>query len=570
MEVNRWALAHLKCVTFYIMKSRSQFFHRSILLARQSYLPCPKSTAWSSTIAIGFLYSYKTNGTMRSGSLGTHRHSTTPPPVRKSRFAALGKLFKPWKWKRKKKSDKFEKTSRALERKISVRSTRDDLIKKGVLLPESQSNLSSVCEDPPVMSMSTNSLPNGTVSNDNGLSENTMMSYSSPFLMGNGLIDNNNIETSHVHSFNVNVYLLSVLQLYVSNVQACSTCYSSLSSKSGLIFHSSANLMPLISRGDVLPDIDSLDKDKANGFTSFCSIPSTQSVSQQYSQYELTLSSLPDPPIAVTEIGPIPPPPMFSCPTPAMPSSSNSQNETDTTQSFTYSMIPTVSVTSNSKEVEDNDNDDDEDDTTEIQQQTISYHSDESSESEDSPAKQFAFIAQNNPSIDHTLFDVIPVKEPSLSSIPRKSALKKKVNIPVNTPTSTSSMSSPVPSIHHNFMTRPLRIPVVPNEAPSPPPRLCTRITRFEVGNKENLPVVFRFRRRDEDSDSDEEPQDEPSRLAAKIARRDSLALKIAHRPNIQELIDKNILPSQSDMERQCQREAVGRRLIRLRTFTSF
>ncbi|KAG1680466.1 Phosphatase and actin regulator 4 [Nymphon striatum] len=516
MEVNRWALAHLKCVTFYIMKSRSQFFHRSILLARQSYLPCPKSTAWSSTIAIGFLYSYKTNGTMRSGSLGTHRHSTTPPPVRKSRFAALGKLFKPWKWKRKKKSDKFEKTSRALERKISVRSTRDDLIKKGVLLPESQSNLSSVCEDPPVMSMSTNSLPNGTVSNDNGLSENTMMSYSSPFLMGNGLIDNNNIETSHVHSFNVN------------------------------------------------------DKDKANGFTSFCSIPSTQSVSQQYSQYELTLSSLPDPPIAVTEIGPIPPPPMFSCPTPAMPSSSNSQNETDTTQSFTYSMIPTVSVTSNSKEVEDNDNDDDEDDTTEIQQQTISYHSDESSESEDSPAKQFAFIAQNNPSIDHTLFDVIPVKEPSLSSIPRKSALKKKVNIPVNTPTSTSSMSSPVPSIHHNFMTRPLRIPVVPNEAPSPPPRLCTRITRFEVGNKENLPVVFRFRRRDEDSDSDEEPQDEPSRLAAKIARRDSLALKIAHRPNIQELIDKNILPSQSDMERQCQREAVGRRLIRLRTFTSF
>lgn len=59
-----------------------------------------------------FLSGKKTNGTMRSGSLGTHRHSTTPPPVRKSRFAALGRLFKPWKWKRKKKSNKFEKTSR--------------------------------------------------------------------------------------------------------------------------------------------------------------------------------------------------------------------------------------------------------------------------------------------------------------------------------------------------------------------------------------------------------------------------------------------------------------------------
>jgi len=31
---------------------------------------------------------------------------------RKSKFSALGRLFKPWKWKRKKKSDKFEAASR--------------------------------------------------------------------------------------------------------------------------------------------------------------------------------------------------------------------------------------------------------------------------------------------------------------------------------------------------------------------------------------------------------------------------------------------------------------------------
>jgi hypothetical protein len=31
---------------------------------------------------------------------------------RKSKFSALGRLFKPWKWKRKKKSDKFEEASR--------------------------------------------------------------------------------------------------------------------------------------------------------------------------------------------------------------------------------------------------------------------------------------------------------------------------------------------------------------------------------------------------------------------------------------------------------------------------
>ncbi|XP_064606443.1 phosphatase and actin regulator 4-like isoform X2 [Liolophura sinensis] len=66
---------------------------------------------------------------MKSGSLGTK----TPPPERKSKFAALGKLFKPWKWKRRKKSEKIEKTAVDLERKISLRVTREELIRKGVL-----------------------------------------------------------------------------------------------------------------------------------------------------------------------------------------------------------------------------------------------------------------------------------------------------------------------------------------------------------------------------------------------------------------------------------------------------
>lgn len=54
-----------------------------------------------------------------------------------------------------------------------------------------------------------------------------------------------------------------------------------------------------------------------------------------------------------------------------------------------------------------------------------------------------------------------------------------------------------------------------------------------------------------------------PGRLAAKIARKDSLALKLALRPDRQELIDRNILQIQSDKERQETKEAVGARLIR-------
>ncbi|KAJ1203853.1 hypothetical protein NDU88_007634 [Pleurodeles waltl] len=67
---------------------------------------------------------------MRSDSLvpGTH----TPPIRRRSKFATLGRIFKPWKW-RKKKSEKFKQTSAALERKISMRQSREELIKRGVL-----------------------------------------------------------------------------------------------------------------------------------------------------------------------------------------------------------------------------------------------------------------------------------------------------------------------------------------------------------------------------------------------------------------------------------------------------
>ncbi|KAJ2952810.1 hypothetical protein O0L34_g7173 [Tuta absoluta] len=80
----------------------------------------------------------KQNGTaaVRTNSLGSG--ARTPPAERpKSKFSAFGRLFKPWKWKRKKKSQKFEDTSKTLERKISVRAHRDELVQKGILLPES-------------------------------------------------------------------------------------------------------------------------------------------------------------------------------------------------------------------------------------------------------------------------------------------------------------------------------------------------------------------------------------------------------------------------------------------------
>ncbi|XP_040285178.1 phosphatase and actin regulator 2 isoform X2 [Bufo bufo] len=57
----------------------------------------------------------------------------SPPLKRKGRLSSIGKIFKPWKWRKKKASEKFCETSAVLERKISMRQSREELIRRGVL-----------------------------------------------------------------------------------------------------------------------------------------------------------------------------------------------------------------------------------------------------------------------------------------------------------------------------------------------------------------------------------------------------------------------------------------------------
>ncbi|GFT13695.1 phosphatase and actin regulator 2 [Trichonephila clavipes] len=75
----------------------------------------------------------KVNGAMKTSSVNFN----TPSPMESKyrRFALLQKIFQPWQWKRRKKRNRFEQTSRTLQRKISMRSTKDQLVKKDVLMP---------------------------------------------------------------------------------------------------------------------------------------------------------------------------------------------------------------------------------------------------------------------------------------------------------------------------------------------------------------------------------------------------------------------------------------------------
>ncbi|GFY07165.1 phosphatase and actin regulator 2 [Trichonephila clavipes] len=74
----------------------------------------------------------KVNGAMKTSSVNFNAPS--PMESNHRRFTMLRKIFQPWQWKRRKKRNRFEQTSRTLERNISMRSTKE-LIKKDVLMP---------------------------------------------------------------------------------------------------------------------------------------------------------------------------------------------------------------------------------------------------------------------------------------------------------------------------------------------------------------------------------------------------------------------------------------------------
>ncbi|XP_039995955.1 phosphatase and actin regulator 2 isoform X2 [Xiphias gladius] len=73
----------------------------------------------------------------------TNTQNAAASRQQRGKLSSLGKLFKPWKWRKKKTSDKFQDLSKVLERKISTRQTREELIKKGVLIPDQDEPISS-------------------------------------------------------------------------------------------------------------------------------------------------------------------------------------------------------------------------------------------------------------------------------------------------------------------------------------------------------------------------------------------------------------------------------------------
>ncbi|XP_024878750.1 phosphatase and actin regulator 4B isoform X3 [Temnothorax curvispinosus] len=550
------------------------------------------AAAAAKEVAANTVIAKKQNGAaLRTNSLGSG--ARTPPLERKSKFSALGRLFKPWKWKRKKKSDKFEAASLSLERKISVRASRDELVQKGILLPvirstsfpenETISESATDAQKPPTPQQtpqqqqqqqqpSQQQPPGGTVAGGTGGGDGTPAA--TPTSAGNVQQSQQAVPsatptptTANPHSTagppSSNQPSPHPSPLYPVMPQQASQPNGSTQepkkekteqNANGAISPNgepqAANLGTAVPVPGPAPDAGNQQKpnrpntldprviarrlilfDMDKGVLDQ-SADNQQVIERCYPlppQNTLMLSELPEPPIPLSEIGPIPPPPMFSSPSPTLLARQR--------------QIP----------VSDCEDEDEED-----------------VDVEEEDDNMYAFrVSQPDPAIDTSRVEEIPAKEPKFHAVPLKSVLKKRGSgsgpgTPQNTPTQENRPLTLRQELHASFKRPPLR----------PRMRICSRPVRFGLAlpctleNKENArPYVIR-----EDADGDsgdgqvlyrDDYDDEKSRLAAKIARKESLSLKLALRPDRQELINRNILQLQTDNERQETKEAIGAKLIR-------
>ncbi|GFU53783.1 hypothetical protein TNCV_5109071 [Trichonephila clavipes] len=97
----------------------------------------------------------KANGAMKTSSVEFISRSPNPLPMKSEhrRFVLLRKIFEPWQWKRRKREIVLNRRPELYREKISMRSTKDQLVKKDVLMPVKQCvflwNLPDVEEVPP-------------------------------------------------------------------------------------------------------------------------------------------------------------------------------------------------------------------------------------------------------------------------------------------------------------------------------------------------------------------------------------------------------------------------------------
>lgn len=120
-------------------------------------------------------------------------------------------------------------------------------------------------------------------------------------------------------------------------------------------------------------------------------------------QSHILLSELPEPPIPLSEIGPIPPPPMFSTPSPINIGGRQHHLQSNSSNIMNTSFLHATNLDCNQCDYEDEEDSD-----------LYRYPDDSDDE----------FTTTQN--INTMRIEEIPIKEPVFNAVPKKSALKKK------------------------------------------------------------------------------------------------------------------------------------------------
>lgn len=490
----------------------------------------------------------KTNGAVRTVSGGTG--ARTPPAERSksSKLSALGRLFKPWKWKRKKKSEKFEATSRSLERKISMRVNKEELVQKGILLPDSPT--SPIAEEPVKERCEG---VNGNVGSGDGSPQQhpafsplasgaPTTTTTVPPLSSQPLSTTHESQPPDYHSHHH--IISSDRPERPTSLMAPGVPDGGMGGVQVLPTEIPSGLHPVHQR------------DTHTYYGGQGSASEYNSNEQAYMDHH-HVAHLPEPPIPVSEIGPIPPPPMFSSPSPVVHPRSHPPPPYHPPTSVAGAGVQNAMGHNLSNSEYGDDDIEDVDEGTEVDG-VVFYNT------------------NHGPYVDTSRVEEVPAREPRLDAKPLKSALKKKNpsgtangsagTPPAGTPTDGGK---PLTVRQDGNSTKPIKFSYSRGDGGD----------KSSGENKENsvpftylppntvLPNSLQESRVDDDDEDGpilyREDDEDEDRLASKVARRDSLAQKLACRPNKQDLIDRNIIHMQSENDRKEFREAIGAKLTR-------
>ena len=445
------------------------------------------------------------NGEVKTVSLGPN----TPQPEKRSKFATFGKIFRPWKWKRKKKSEKLEKTAVELERKISVRSTREELIKKGVLKEPLDIKSSTVTTGQSIEQTS------AEISNEQEIT--------STITVEQNHVDQNGTDTDKSEGTAHNSTGENVESDTTVTTVADVSQFSTITTQADITPVSSSADTPVLTTAQARPMVFPTVSDKTEPVPTEITMETSVQVKEETSEQTSVADN------SVVEKNN-----EVQMRQKHDQTDQKEQNEPEIWYPEGFAPVPAS-----------------EPDLTLVPKKSAMKGM---GGGDSKPSTPNSVAHDKNDNHSHVNFShVDEITTPQLSNVIKQPSPKPS---PKPTPLS-SAMSRPKLRgglAHFTSDSNKENIPI-PVSMPTVPPTTSFQSTTCDDSSSDDEEIRYR--------DEEEDEEEELSSLAAKVARQDSLAKFLSSRPSHRELVEKNIIHSVSDEQDRERRNAIGTALTR-------